>query len=242
MSLERLRTDILILGSGGAGLFAALHALKANPGLDVTVASKGLLGKCGCTRMVQGGYNVALNLATRSSGISWTPSRAANGCHIRAGLTLVSTAVGACASSKRSAASDRNGRDAARQGFAGQSFDRTVHKGRSHRHRDHHRLMSRSGRADPAPRGAPRGAHSGGGRRAAGVLAIDIRTGALRFAAARAVLLATRRQLTMYRYHTPSGDKAWTGWRWRCARVRGCATWRWCSSIRLGRLPARTRA
>ena len=26
MALERLNTDILILGSGGAGLFAALHA------------------------------------------------------------------------------------------------------------------------------------------------------------------------------------------------------------------------
>ena len=31
------------------------------PSLDITVATKGLLGKCGCTRMVQGGYNVALN-------------------------------------------------------------------------------------------------------------------------------------------------------------------------------------
>src|SRR6476660_9132826 len=61
MNLERLETDVLILGSGGAGLFAALHAHKANPDLDITVASKGLLGKCGCTRMVQGGYNVALN-------------------------------------------------------------------------------------------------------------------------------------------------------------------------------------
>ena len=44
MGLEHLKTDILILGSGGAGLFAALHALKANPDLDITVASKGLLG------------------------------------------------------------------------------------------------------------------------------------------------------------------------------------------------------
>ncbi|HWS09748.1 MAG TPA: FAD-binding protein, partial [Xanthobacteraceae bacterium] len=61
MNVEHLKTDILILGAGGAGLFAALHALKANPGLDITVVSKGLLGKCGCTRMVQGGYNVALN-------------------------------------------------------------------------------------------------------------------------------------------------------------------------------------
>ena len=59
--VQTLETDILILGAGGAGLFAALHAKKANPDLDVTIAVKGLLGKCGCTRMVQGGYNVALS-------------------------------------------------------------------------------------------------------------------------------------------------------------------------------------
>ena len=61
MMIERHETDILILGSGGAGLFAALHAKQANPDLDITLAVKGLIGKCGCTRMVQGGYNVALN-------------------------------------------------------------------------------------------------------------------------------------------------------------------------------------
>ena len=60
VDIERSQTDILILGSGGAGLFAALHAHKAAPELHITVAVKGLLGKCGCTRMVQGGYNVAL--------------------------------------------------------------------------------------------------------------------------------------------------------------------------------------
>ena len=59
--MKRLQTDFLILGSGGAGLFAALHAHKASPDLDITIAVKGLLGKCGCTRMVQGGYNVALD-------------------------------------------------------------------------------------------------------------------------------------------------------------------------------------
>ncbi|MGH8688001.1 MAG: FAD-binding protein, partial [Burkholderiales bacterium] len=58
--MRRLDTDVLILGSGGAGLFAALHAHRADPSLGITVAVKGLLGKCGCTRMVQGGYNVAL--------------------------------------------------------------------------------------------------------------------------------------------------------------------------------------
>src|ERR671939_837838 len=58
--MKQLQTDILVLGSGGAGLFAALHASRAAPDLHVTIAVKGLLGKCGCTRMVQGGYNVAV--------------------------------------------------------------------------------------------------------------------------------------------------------------------------------------
>src|SRR3972149_5089018 len=58
--MKNLKTDILILGAGGAGLFAALHAHQRDPKLSITVAVKGLLGKCGCTRMVQGGYNVAL--------------------------------------------------------------------------------------------------------------------------------------------------------------------------------------
>src|SRR3546814_1063494 len=31
-----------------------------SPDLSITVAVKGLLGKCGCTRMFQGGYNVAI--------------------------------------------------------------------------------------------------------------------------------------------------------------------------------------
>ena len=52
--MQTLRTDILILGSGGAGLFAALHAHQADPKLAITIAVKGLLGKCGCTRMVRG--------------------------------------------------------------------------------------------------------------------------------------------------------------------------------------------
>ena len=55
--------DVLILGSGGAGLLAALHAARTNPRLRIILASKGLIGKSGCTRMVQGGYNAVLDPA-----------------------------------------------------------------------------------------------------------------------------------------------------------------------------------
>ncbi|HKB25615.1 MAG TPA: FAD-binding protein, partial [Methylomirabilota bacterium] len=55
-----VETDVLVLGAGGAGLCAALHAADASPKLRVTVIVKGLLGRAGCTRMVQGGYNAVL--------------------------------------------------------------------------------------------------------------------------------------------------------------------------------------
>src|SRR5665213_624344 len=40
---------------------------------------------------------------------------------------------------------------------------------------------------------------------------IDVRSGEFRFVAAQAVLLATGGGPTMYRYHTPSGDKSMDG-------------------------------
>jgi len=49
---ETLTTDILVLGTGGAGLMASLHAFWTNASLDITLVSKGMLGKSGCTRMV----------------------------------------------------------------------------------------------------------------------------------------------------------------------------------------------
>ena len=59
-AIESIDTDILILGAGGAGLCAALHAADRSPNLSVTIVVKGLLGRAGCTRMVQGGYNAVL--------------------------------------------------------------------------------------------------------------------------------------------------------------------------------------
>jgi fumarate reductase flavoprotein subunit len=55
MDIRRLRTDVLILGAGGAGLCAALPADQGEPSLDSTIAVKGLLGTCGCSRICRGG-------------------------------------------------------------------------------------------------------------------------------------------------------------------------------------------
>jgi fumarate reductase flavoprotein subunit len=217
MSIEQVKTDILILGSGGAGLFAALHALKANPDLDITIAAKGLLGKCGCTRMVQGGYNVAINpgdsierhFMDTIEGGKWLP-------HQELAWTLVSTAVERVRELENEIGCffDRNP-DGTLHGkaFAGQSFDRTVHKGdltgieiinrlmeqvwaRPIRRLEEHRAVA----LIPAKDGA-----------LAGVLLIDVRNGASCFVNAKAVLLATGGGPTMYRYHTPSGDKSMDG-------------------------------
>src|SRR6202048_1642772 len=217
MALERLQTDILILGSGGAGLFAALHAYSANPDLQITIATKGLLGKSGCTRMVQGGYNVALNpgdsverhFMDTIEGGKWLP-------HQELAWTLVSRAVERVRELENEIGCffDRNP-DGTLHGkaFAGQTFDRTVHKGdltgieivnrlmeqvwaRPIRRLEEHRAVALVSSKDGA---------------LAGALMIDIHTGEFRFVAAQAVLLATGGGPTMYRYHTPSGDKSMDG-------------------------------
>ena len=61
LPIDRLDADILIIGAGGAGLLAALHAHEISRKLKIVIAVKGLLGQSGCTRMVQGGYNAVLN-------------------------------------------------------------------------------------------------------------------------------------------------------------------------------------
>ena len=133
MEFQTLKTDVLILGSGGAGLFAALHASKANPDLDITIAIKGLLGKCGCTRMVQGGYNVALSpgdsverhFMDTINGGKWLPDQAM-------AMRLCETAVIRVQELENELGCffDRNDDGSLHhKAFAGQTFDRTVHKG-----------------------------------------------------------------------------------------------------------------
>src|SRR5260221_531093 len=58
-AMRRSRTDILILGSGGAGLFSAWHAARAAPGVQRTVAGQGVPCQCRWSRPVPGRYNPA---------------------------------------------------------------------------------------------------------------------------------------------------------------------------------------
>jgi fumarate reductase flavoprotein subunit len=219
VTIERLQTDILILGSGGAGLFAALHAHRGGENLDITLATKGLLGKCGCTRMVQGGYNVALNpgdsverhFMDTIEGGKWLPNQ-------ELAWTLVSKAVERVRELENEIGCffDRNP-DGTLHGkaFAGQTFDRTVHKGDLTGIEIINRLMeqvwARPGVRKLEEHRALALIPDREGSSIAGVLFVDVRGGTFRFVEAKAVLLATGGGPTMYRYHTPSGDKSMDG-------------------------------
>ncbi len=217
-SFETVKTDILILGSGGAGLFAALHAKQANPDLDVTIAVKGLLGKSGCTRMVQGGYNVAVasgdsierHFMDTIVGGKWLPRQ-------DMAWELCVKAVERIQELENELGCffDRNPDGSLHQkAFAGQSFDRTVHKGDLTGIEIINRLMEQVNALDVNRLEEHRAIElipASDGSGIAGVLLIDIRTGTYRFVKAKAVLLATGAGPTMYLYHTPSGDKSCDG-------------------------------
>ena len=218
MAMRRLRTDILILGAGGAGLFAALHAKAANPSLAIAVAVKGLLGKSGCTRMVQGGYNVALapgdsverHFMDTIEGGGWLPDQ-------ELAWTLVTGALERLRELENELGCffDRNPDGTIHQkAFAGQSFDRTVHKGDLTGIEIMNRLAEQVWARDIARLEEHRAlalVKSEDGSAMSGALLVDMRTGEYVFAQAKAILLATGGGPTMYRYHTPSGDKSCDG-------------------------------
>ena len=217
-NIERLQTDILILGSGGAGLFAALHARQRAPQLKVTVAVKGLLGKSGCTRMVQGGYNAALapgdsverHFMDTIEGSKWLADQ-------DLAWTLVSTAIERVQELENELGCffDRNPDGSIHQkAFAGQTFDRTVHKGDLTGIEIINRLAEQvwaRGIDRLEEHRAIELIKTPAGDALAGVLMINMRSGGFVFVQARAVLLATGGGPTMYKYHTPSGDKSCDG-------------------------------
>jgi succinate dehydrogenase/fumarate reductase flavoprotein subunit len=215
--VEVLETDVAIIGSGGAGLMCALHVAAADPTLEVTIVSKGAVGRSGCTRMVQGGFNAALSEAdsvdahfrdTLAGGhylndqeLAWTlvndAPRVIHELEERVGCLFDRTADG--------------GLDL--KPFGGQSFDRTVHR------KDQTGLEIMGRLRDQMLR---IGARELEDWRAldlvfdrhgelSGLTLLDIRSGRFAVLLARVVVVATGGSATMYRIAAPAREKTGDG-------------------------------
>lgn len=216
--LDRLDLDVLILGAGGAGLCAALHCADASPALRVGVVVKGLLGRAGCTRMVQGGYNAVLappdsleaHLLDTLQGGGWINDQ-------ELVWTLVTGAPARLLEleARHGCFFDRTPDGRIHQKpFAGQSHDRTVHKGDLTGIEIMNRLAEQvAERASVTVFEECRAvalARDDHGR-AAGALVLDLRAGRFLVLAARATLLAMGGGPTMYRIVACSADKSADG-------------------------------
>lgn len=216
LPVDSLDADILIIGAGGAGLVAALHAHERNPHLRIVIAVKGLLGQSGCTRMVQGGYNAVLDpgdslerhFADTIEGGAFLNNQAL-------AWRLVEEAPRRIIEleNKVGCVFDRNPDGTIHQKpFAGQSFDRTVHKGDltgieiMSNLRDY--ILESDMRTLQECRGLDLLAD---GSRIAGALLLDIRAGRLLAVRAKATLVATGGGATMYRISSPSLEKSGDG-------------------------------
>ena len=222
MNVETINTDILILGAGGAGLMAAMHAHIRAPQLDITVVVKGMLGQSGCTRMVQGGYNAVLNPAdSLERHFTDTIKGGAFLNDQELAWILVKEAPARIIELENRAGCmfDRNADGTVHQKpFAGQSFDRTVHRGdltgieimsnlRDYILESPIRMLEETRGLDLLQSNS----------RITGALLLQMRTGTFVAVNARAVLLATGGGARMYRISSPSleksGDGMAMGWR-----------------------------
>jgi succinate dehydrogenase / fumarate reductase flavoprotein subunit/fumarate reductase flavoprotein subunit len=217
LPIDDLTADVLILGAGGAGMLAALHVTTANPRARIVIAVKGLIGQSGCTRMVQGGYNCVLNSADsfdkhfddtikggqflNNQELAWalvndSPDR----------IIELENRIGCLF--------DRNADGTIHQKpFAGQSFDRTVHKG------DLTGIEIMSNLRDwvfEQPNVTVLEETRGldfltAGSRVVGAVLLDNRRGRFIAVTAKATLSATGAGATMYHISSPSLEKAADG-------------------------------
>src|SRR5687768_17461325 len=215
---DALDVDVLILGAGGAGLCAALHAADAAPSLSIGIVVKGLLGRAGCTRMVQGGYNAVLaapdsldaHLLDTLNGGGWI-----NDQELVHTLVVEAPARVLELEWRYGCLFDRTAEGRIHQKpFAGQTHDRTIHKGDLTGIEIMNRLAEHAAarpnlRALEECRAVELALDEHG--RSAGALVLDVRTGRFLLARARATLLAMGGGPTMYRIFACSADKAADG-------------------------------
>ena len=213
---DDIETDILILGAGGAGLLAAVHAHEHSKRLRITIVVKGLVGQSGCTRMVQGGYNCVLDPA---DSLERHFEDTVKGGHYLNNQELAWTLVSDSPDriieleNRIGCLFDRNADGTIHQKpFAGQSFDRTVHKGDLtgieilSNVRDY--ILEEDIEVLEECRGLDL---LFDGTRVTGALLLDNRRGRFITVRAKAVLIATGGGATMYRISSPSMEKAGDG-------------------------------
>jgi succinate dehydrogenase / fumarate reductase flavoprotein subunit/fumarate reductase flavoprotein subunit len=210
-------TDIAIVGSGGAGLMAALRAKTAEPRLRVSVFSKGAIGRSGCTRMVQGGFNAALG---PQDSIETHFRDTIEGGHYLNDQDLAWTLVSQAPSmideleTSFGCLFDRT-TDGHLQlkAFGGQSHDRTVHRGDQTGLEIMGRLRDQLLRWEIHEYEYWRGLdlvfdpHG----ELAGFTALDMISGAPAVILARAIVIATGGAATMYRVAAPAREKTGDG-------------------------------
>jgi succinate dehydrogenase/fumarate reductase flavoprotein subunit len=184
----------------------------------VTVVVKGLLGRAGCTRMVQGGYNAVLaspdsldaHLLDTLAGGGWINDQ-------ELVWTLVTGAPGRVLEleSRYGCFFDRHPDGRIHQKpFAGQTHDRTIHKGDLTGIEIMNRLTEQVWlRNSVRPLEEHRAVEllSDGAGRIGGALVLDIRRGSFTAVRSRATLLAMGGGPTMYRVIACSADKAADG-------------------------------
>jgi len=214
--VEQLEQDILILGGGGAGLMAALHSRRASRSLRIAVAAKGLVGQSGCTRMVQGGYNAVID-SLDSFDLHYSDT-IKGGSFINdqeLAWTLVTTAPKVIVELEQLGCFFDRTQDGRiyQKAFAGQSFDRTVHRGDLTGIEIMSRLKENVLANDLTLLDEYRAVSllSNGQGGVGGALLLDTRSGKFVAVSAKATLVATGGGARMYSIAAPSLEKSGDG-------------------------------
>lgn len=216
-NFTKRETDVLIVGAGGAGMFAALYAADNTPDdVDITVVVKKLAGKSGCTRMVQGGYNAVLH-SDDSIDLHYYDTikggKFINDQEIAWKLVENAPKIIKKLENELGVFFDRDQDGHIHQKpFAGQSFDRTVHKGDltgieiMTKIRDE--LLTRDVEFVEETRAVDLLTTDG---EVSGAVCLDMRSGEFEVYESKSVVLATGGGATMYKISTPALEKSADG-------------------------------
>ncbi len=218
MTFETIKADILIIGMGAAGQLAALYAHDANPDLDIVIVTKALKGKGGCSRMVQGGFNVVLNTADSHEKHLMDTLKGGqyvNDQELAKTLVEEATPTIKAMETRFGCFFDRNPDGTIHQKpFAGQSFDRTVHKGDltgiEMISRLTEQIMKRQIKVLEECRAVDLLKDTSGDE-VTGALLLDMKQGRFIVVEASATLMATGGGPTQYRFHAPGPEKSVDG-------------------------------